>query len=271
MARPLWFVNLIKKTFPNIKFLAKLTRLPILGKIFDFFLFAGDDIFYLPQDNVIPIDKPVYIHDEYVLPSQILEYFIKKAKHRWIMNFCICRSSVQCKDYPINFGCLFLGEATLGINPQLGKHVSEDEALAYLKKCREAGLIHLIGRNKLDKQWLGVDPGEKLMSICNCCPCCCLWRISSVLNKNIGKKIKKMPGVNVEVKNICIRCGTCIQGVCFVNAIKLNEDHAFITDECRGCGRCVSICPQGAIELTLNDKEYIKKTIKTISSILDVT
>ena len=271
MARPLWFVQLLKKSFPSIKFLAKLTRLPLLGKIFDFLLFEGDDIFYLPQDKVIFINKTVHIHDEYVIPSQILEHFIKKAKHRWIMDFCICRSSMQCKDYPISYGCLFLGEATLEINPQLGRHVSEDEALNYLRKCREAGLVHMIGRNKLDKQWLGVEPGEKLMSICNCCPCCCLWRVSSVLNKKIGKKIKKLPGVNAEVKQNCIRCGTCIQGKCFVDAIKLNKESAFITDECRGCGRCISICPQGAIKLTLNDNDYIKKTIRTISKVLDVT
>ncbi len=271
MARPLWFVKLLKQAFPSIKFLAKLTRLPLLGKIFDYLLFEGDDIFYLPQDKVIPVDKTVHVHDDYVIPSQILEHFIKKAKHHWIMDFCICRSSMQCEDYPINYGCLFLGDATLDINPQLGRHVSEVEALDYLQKCREAGLVHMIGRNKLDKQWLGVEQGEKLMSICNCCPCCCLWRVSSVLNKKIGKKIKKLPGVKVEVKGTCIRCGTCIQGICFVDAIKLNEERAFITNDCRGCGRCVSICPQGAIELTLNDREYIKKTIKTISSILDIT
>ena len=80
-----------------------------------------------------------------------------------------------------------------------------------------------------------------------------------------------MPGVKVEVKDMCIGCGICIQGICFVDAIKLNEDRAIITDECRGCGRCVSTCPQGAIELTLNDNEYIKKTIKNVSNILNVT
>lgn len=271
MARPLWLVNLVKKTFPSIIFLAKLTNVPIIGKVFDFFLFEGDDIFYLPQDKIIPIDKTIETHDEYVLPSQVLEYFVKKANYHWIMDFCICRSSMECKDYPINYGCLFLGEATLGINPQLGKRVSKEEALAYLKKCREAGLVHLIGRNKLDTQWLGVGPGDKLMTICNCCPCCCLWRISPIINPKIGSKVKKMPGVRVEVNENCIGCGTCSNGICFTDAIQLYERRAFISDECRGCGRCVSVCPQGAIKLTLNDKKYIEKTIKTISSVLDVT
>ncbi len=271
MARPLWFVKLIKKAFPSITFLAKLTNFPLFGKIFEFSLFRGDQIYYLPRDKTISIEKTIECHEEYVLPSQVLEYFVKKAKYHWIMDFCLCRSSMKCEDYPINYGCLFLGEATLGINPRLGKRVSKEEALKHLEECREAGLIHLIGRNKLDTQWLGVGPGNKLMTICNCCPCCCLWRVSPILNSRIGTNIKKMSGVNVKVNDKCIGCGTCTNGTCFVDAIRMVQDRAVISSECRGCGRCVSVCPQGAIDLTIEDKDYVKKAINTISTIVDVT
>ena len=127
MARPLWFVKLLKKTFPNVKLIAKMTNLPILGKVIDHLLFKGDDIIYLPQDKVIDIDKPLGEYDEVVLPSQILEYFINRSKNHWVMNFCICRSSMDCKDYPKELGCLFLGDAVLDINPQLGRLVSKEE------------------------------------------------------------------------------------------------------------------------------------------------
>jgi hypothetical protein len=90
------------------------------------------------------------------------------------MNTCLCRDAKQCKDYPIDLGCLFLGEAALGINPRLGRGVTKREALEHIRRCREAGLVHLIGRNKLDTVWLGVGPGDKLLTICHCCPCCCL-------------------------------------------------------------------------------------------------
>lgn len=271
MARPLWFVNLLEKTFPNVKLIAKMTRIPIIGRIFDFLLFEGDDIIYLPQDKVIPINIEVEKENDLVLPSQVIEYFIKKSNYHWVMNFCICRDSMQCKDYPINLGCLFLGEAVLGINPQLGRLVSKEEALEHIKKCREAGLVHMIGRNRLDKQWLGVKPGEKLLSICNCDPCCCLWRISPILDPKIGKKIQRMQGVKVRVTDDCIGCGTCIKGICFVDAIKLIDNHAIINDECRGCGRCVDICPQKAIELTIKDTEFVRKSIEQIEKIIDVT
>ncbi len=271
MARPLWFVKLLKKTFPNIAFIAKLTNLPIIGKIFDKIMFEGDDITYLTQDKVINVNKAINKQDDLVLPSQVLEYFVKKANYHWVMDFCICRSSMECKDYPIELGCLFLGEATLGINPQLGKQVSKEEALDHLKKCQEAGLVHMIGRNLLDRQWLGVDPGDKLMSICNCCPCCCLWRVAPIINPEIGSKVHKMPGVEVKVGDKCIGCGTCTEGVCFVDAIHLIGERAVINKECRGCGRCVDVCPQNAIELTINDNEYVNKTIKLLESLVDVT
>jgi len=271
MARPLWFVKILKKTFPNIKFIAKLTNLPILRTLFDILLFKGDDIIYLAQDKVIQIDKSLGEYTDFVLPSQVLEYFVNKAKHHWIMNFCICRSSMDCKDYPIDLGCLFLGEAVLDINPQLGRLVTKEEALIHLKKCRDAGLVHMIGKNLLDKQWLGVKEGNKLLSVCNCDPCCCLWRVSSILAPKIGKKIQKMPGITIEVTEKCIGCGTCMKGICFVKAIHLIDNHAVISDECRGCGRCIEICPQNAIKLSIKDQEFVKKSIKRIDMIIDVT
>jgi len=270
MARPLWFVRLLEKTFPNIKLIAKLTRIPILGKIFDLLLFKDDEIIYLPKDIVIPVNSELPNQEEMVLPTKVLEYFINKANSHWIMNFCICRKSMQCKDYPIELGCLFLGEAVHDINPELGRLVSKEEALDHIKKCREAGLVHMIGKNLLDKQWLGVNPGYKLLSICNCDPCCCLWRISPVLNPKIGRKIQKMAGVHIWVTDTCIGCGTCLDS-CFVNAIKLENNRAEISKECRGCGRCVEICPQGAIELKIDDRMYVSQTIKQLEKIIDVS
>lgn len=266
--RPLWFVNLLEKTFPNVKLIAKLTNIPILGKLINSILFSGDDIIYLALDKVIPMDHSMGVYEEMVLPSQVLEYFVNEASFHWIMNFCICRDSMKCKDYPIDLGCLFLGKSVLEINPQLGRLVSKEEALEHLKKCKEAGLVHMIGRNRLDKQWLGVKEGRQLLSICNCCPCCCLWRISPVLSPDIGAKIKKMPGIFFVVNDNCIACGTCTKGICFVDAIKIIDNKAHISESCRGCGRCVDICPQNAIEVKFNDKFSIERVIDEISELV---
>ncbi len=275
MARPLWLVTLLKKTFPNRKMIAKATNYPLIGRLVNKLLFDGDSIIYLPKDSVaqktIEIGKKIDRPDEMALPSEIVHHFIEKANKHWIMDFCICRDASKCEDYPINYGCLFMGDAVDDINPKLGRRVTKEEAHDYVRKCREAGLVHLIGRNKLDAQWLGVSPGEKLLTVCNCCPCCCLWKIIPDLNPEIGRKITKMHGVEVKVTEACIGCGTCMEeDVCFVNAISMVDEQALIGPECRGCGRCVEVCPNGAIELTINNPEFIKESIDQVSSAVDV-
>ena len=73
MARPIWYVNFLKKAFPNIKFIAKLTRIPILAKIFDLAMFEGDNIIYLPQDKVIPVINSILSFASFVVA--LLNFF----------------------------------------------------------------------------------------------------------------------------------------------------------------------------------------------------
>jgi ferredoxin len=271
MGRPLWIVELIKKTFPNRFFVAQFTRWPVIGRILDHWLFEGDDLVYLPQNRVIPINQSLNPPGSVVLPSQVVDHFIKKANHHWIMKHCICRDAERCEHYPIDLGCLFLGEAALGINPRLGRRVTREEALEHVRRCREAGLVHLVGRNKLDAVWLGVGPGHKLLTVCNCCPCCCLWRVLPHVAPGIGAKVTRMPGVVVTVSDRCVGCGTCTEDVCFVNAISVLDGRAARSDACRGCGRCVSVCPEGAIEMSIDNDQFVEEMVRRMSSLVDVT
>jgi ferredoxin len=259
------------KTFPNLKLIAKLTKVPIIGKLVDKLLFEGDDIIYLPQDKLVSVNQSIEKQANLVLPSQVLDYFIDKAKYHFIMNTCICRESLDCSDYPINLGCLFMGSGTLDINPHLGRQVTKEEAREHERECREAGLVHLIGRNKLDKQWLGVDDGNKLLTVCNCDPCCCIWRITPVLTNRISSKVTKMPGVKVSVTDKCIGCGTCTKNICFVDAIHLVGKRSYINHNCKGCGRCVISCPQKAIELKIENNEFVKDSIERIDKLVNIT
>ena len=270
MSSPVWFVNIIKKTFPQRFLLARMTRLPLIGKAIDQFLFAGDDIIILPKDHTVQVSEEVEAEDM-VLPSQVVEHFIQKANYLWIMNTCICREATRCRDYPIDLGCLFMGEAAMGINPALGRRATREEALEHVRKCREAGLFQLIGRNRLDTRWLNVRPGAKLLTVCNCCPCCCLWKILPDLSPKVSDKVHRMPGVKVTVTDACAGCGTCQEGVCIAAAIRLEGERAFISEECRGCGHCVAVCPEGAIELTIEDPTFMDSLVPRITSLVDVT
>jgi Pyruvate/2-oxoacid:ferredoxin oxidoreductase delta subunit len=271
MGRPLWLVKIIKKAFPTRLWLAGVTKVPGIGRLVDYGLFWDDDIIYLPKDNVIQINEPINRPADTVLPSAVVEHFIREANHHWIMDFCLCREADHCHDYPRELGCLFLGEAVLKINPRLGRLVSEDEALDHLSRCRAAGLVHMIGRNKLDSVWLNVKPSEKLMTICNCCPCCCLWTMLPDIAPRIGTKINRMPGVSVSVSDRCTGCGTCTDGGCFVNAIHMADDHAVISEDCRGCGRCADECPHSAIEVHIADLDFVGNSIEKLTTLVDVT
>ena len=271
MAAPLWLVDLIKKTLPQRYTLAKLTQHPVLGRLIDRLLFEGDDLIVLPRDSVIAVDTPIEDQGSMVLPSQVVTHYIEKANYHWIMDGCICREAGVCKDYPTDLGCLFLGETAMGINPALGRSVTREDALEHVERCREAGLVHLIGRNRLDTVWLNVRPGERLLTICNCCPCCCLWSILPHLDARIGDRITKMPGVSVRVTDGCVGCGTCAEGVCFTDAIRMEGGRASIGHLCRGCGRCVDVCPNEAIELTVDSDRSVEDSIERLASLVDVT
>jgi ferredoxin len=270
MASPYGIKTLIRRTFGQRFALARLSRYPAIGRWLDRLLFEGDDIMYLPRDNAIPVNHRLPAREDLAVPSQVLEYFIHQARYHWVMDFCICRDASHCQSYPVELGCLFIGEAAREINPKFGRRVTAEEAVAHARRCREQGLVHLIGRNKLDSVWLNAGPAHKLLTVCNCCPCCCLWRILPEISPVISGKLTRMPGISVHVTEACVGCGTCARNVCFVEAIHMKDGRAQIGPECRGCGRCVTVCPSQAIELRIEDDAFIETTIRRIADAVEV-
>ena len=265
--RPL-LVRLLSRGFAFRHRLALLTRAPVLGPVLDRLLFDGDELYYLPREESISMGRDLGQMSSLVMPPSVIEHFIDAASHFFIMDFCICRESAKCTDYPRDLGCLFLGEAAQRINPSLGRAATREEAREHVARCRQAGLVHLVGRNKLDAVWLGTGPPERLMTICNCCPCCCLWMMLPSLAPAIQGKVSRMPGVSVAVTEECTGCGICTSGTCFVGAITLQDGVATISDACRGCGRCVGACPHNAIVLSLDPRatgDVIRRLGETVS------
>jgi ferredoxin len=278
MARPMWLVKLIKMNFKNRFAIAGWTKkAPMFRRFVDWLMFEDDIFIYLPKDRLV-INQPISSPSNMVLPSEVVKHFIHEGSNLLIMDKCICRESTSCKDYPIDIGCLFIGTPTLKISPKLGRQVSKSEAYEHLDRAREAGLVHSLGRNKLDTIWLGATPGHKLLTVCHCCPCCCLYRVLPDLDRSISSKITRMPGVSVTVNlDRCQGCGSCAK-VCLARAISIETlpgttqgKKSVINDLCVGCGRCVEACPHKAIELHINNDDFIEDTIRQISEKVDVT
>ncbi len=261
----------LKESFKSdVKRMSKLTHYPLIGRIIEWRYFRGDEVYYVPSNRSIEVNQTIAPHENITIPSDVVDHFIKESKYHWIMNRCICRDGSDCHDYPKDLGCIFLGEAATRMGPELGRIVDKNEALDHAKKCRDKGLIHLIGRNRLDTVAWEAHPHGKLLTICNCCPCCCLWRVIPDIPGRLSSKITGIPGIDVSVSDLCVGCGTCADGVCFVNAISLEDGKAHISSECRKCGRCVLVCPQEAIKLDVRDHAFIENTIQRLSPLVDL-
>jgi UDP-glucose 4-epimerase len=91
------------------------------------------------------------------------------------------------------------------------------------------------------------------------------------LDPAIGHKVHRMPTVEVRVTDRCVGCGLCTADVCFVDAIRLQDGRAVIDDACRGCGRCLQVCPQRAIELVYDPSSSVESTVQRLASLVDVT
>ena len=272
--------RIIKNTFHRRFAMARLTRLPVLGQAVEFAFFEKDDMIYLPRDSAVLRSKgsrTIQMDVEVgptntVLPSQVIDHFLRRSRYIFIMNRCMCRNSNHCQDYPHELGCIFLGRGVTRIPSKMGRMATAEEAVEHMRKAREHGLVHLIGRNKIDSIWLNAGPKEDLLSICNCCPCCCLWKMIPQLSDSIAGSVTRMPGVEVRVTDNCTGCGRCSdEGWCFVNAISVRDGRAVVDERlCKGCGRCAENCPSGGMELKINDPAFFEKSVARIEPLVNV-
>jgi ferredoxin len=154
------------------------------------------------------------------------------------------------------------------IPEKYGHLATREEAKAYIDDCGRDGLVHIIGRNKLDSIWLGTGSKNDLMTICNCCPCCCLWNMTRNISDEIGGTFRRMDGVAVTMDTSkCIQCGSCSE-ICFTKAVGFRDGVPEIDQKlCRGCGRCVEVCPTDAISITY-DEGAIDDIVDRIGSLV---
>jgi UDP-glucose 4-epimerase len=243
----------------------KMTNWPIIGPI---------GMKALDNENIhltyIPISEKVELPGSSALPTSIVEHFIEKACHRVILHRCPCRSENGCKDFNPYLGCTFLGSAARDVDPEVGRHVTKEEALEHLRQATEAGLVSCLGRFKGDAMMLGVKDHAHLMTICHCCPCCCIGTSFKYGSREVKDMVVRLEGLEVEISDNCNGCGLCVDA-CIFNAIEINNRAARVGESCNGCGRCLDACRRGAVRISIDNSRFIEDCITRISNKVDVT
>ncbi len=244
----------------------KMTNWPVIGRI-------GAKL--IDSENMtltyIPVNQNLDQPESTAAPVSIIEHFIDNACHHLILSRCPCRSENHCKDFPGDFGCLFIGSAAREVEPEVGYHVTKEEALAHLHKAVEMGLIPCLGRFKGDAIMLGVKDHAHLMTICMCCPCCCISTSFKYASQQARDALVKLEGVNVVVDvEKCNGCGLCVKS-CIFEEMELVSEKAVVKKDCRGCGRCMTACKRNAITVTIDNPNFIDDCIARISEKVDVT
>jgi Na+-translocating ferredoxin:NAD+ oxidoreductase subunit B len=109
--------------------------------------------------------------------------------------------------------------------------------------------LEILEMNQEDGLVLQPSNTQKAEFVCSCCGCCCGVLL---LHKRLPfpNEIWSTNYLACMASDNCTGCGVCVSR-CQVNAIKLSAERAVVNmDRCIGCGVCVPTCPSGAIMLS---------------------
>jgi UDP-glucose 4-epimerase len=251
-----------------------LTRLPIFRNIIE--------IWYDPKGadaSYIPINDSLGTFEEKVLPLKVLEYFINKAEHLLLCHSCGCRVYNECQDHDHSIGCLYIGADTVDVKevfpkviPRSSHFATKEEAMDRVREAYDNGLITVIGRLKWDSEGWGIPDRGHFMTVCFCCPCCCIAGKRMHGSIELQNMMQRIEGVSVKVdEGLCVGCEDCME-VCTFEGMEMIDGIARVNQEkCLGCGRCERVCPNNAITITLDDPKRLDEFISRIEAKVDVS
>jgi ferredoxin len=185
--------------------------------------------------RVVPSQRA--IKSEWILPYDDVKQILLNMK-TFRLRDCICRKEQEL----VGRNCSFPMRTCLGFSSFEAPHpgpldISREEALAFLDKAEEIGLVHTVSN---------VIKGVGY--VCNCCGCCC-GILRGINEWGIEKSVARANYYATIDSEQCVGCGTC-RSRCQVHAIS-EEDNVSIVDvkKCIGCGLCATGCPNGAAKL----------------------
>jgi len=245
-----------------------LSKLPMFRSLVKT-LFGDDD-----YGVFIPINQSLGTFESQVMPVKVFKHFIDKASNIVMLYDCPCRRINDCKDHNKSYGCMYMGDDTLEIlmTEDKGRVATKEEALERVKLAVEDGLIPLLGRAMDEAEGYGVEDTGHFLSMCFCCPCCCIDGKILTHGSISLNLFHRMEGVTVKVdKDLCVGCEECLE-VCVFRGMEMIDGIAQVNQErCLGCGRCESTCPNEAISIEISDPSYVDEQIKKLESHVEVS
>lgn len=192
--------------------------------------------------RVIPAQRSV--KSEWILPYDDVKTILLSAKSFGLRE-CICRVQKKHIGYKCNFPLrTCLNFSSFERSPHKDS-VTKEEALAFLDKAEEIGLVHTVS-----------NVMKRIGYICNCCGCCC-GILRGVTEWGIENSVAYANYYAIINPDTCIGCGTC-QERCQVKAISEKDGVSVVdTKRCIGCGLCVTGCPNEAAKLERNSESEI--------------
>lgn len=217
----------------------------------------------------LPINEDIGRPEGAPLPLALLDRFIEESSHRVILDYCGCRTASECSDYPVDVGCLMIGDAAPTAAPSISREVGVDEAKAHARRAVSAGLVPVVGIAAVDRAVFRVKDPHRMLTVCLCCPCCCLGRYNRHLpQESLEATFPWLDGVRIEVTDACTGCGTCAPA-CYLGAIDIEGGRAVHSDVCRACGRCALACPSDAVEIEITDPGFLEAAYERILERVD--
>jgi ferredoxin len=208
------------------------------------------------QGYIVPLNRDLDYQGKgpgAVMPISMVRKAIEESSYRMIMAKCMCRDTHTCKNYPIELGCIMLGEASRKmVSSGVGHYATVEEAVGHLERAAQLGIVATCAWTEIESLWFGISPQqhERYFEICLCCTCCCIgWhQMKTVMSVPVMRDRFRSVGWRAYGTDDCISCGQCVD-ICPMEAIELSGKGISVSDECMGCGLCAFKCPEQAISM----------------------
>ena len=165
--------------------------------------------------HVIPVEQAIDAASTSV-PIEHIEHWLDKYDGKYAASTCSCRASRKvlgegCGDDPHDW-CIAVGDmADYVVETDRGHYITREEVYDILRAAEDNGFVHQI---------TNIDGENKIFAICNCnVNVCYALRTSQLFNT---PNLSRSAYVAHTQADKCVACGRCVE-VCPAGAVKLGQ------------------------------------------------